>query len=326
MKLANVGKSGAPALVDHDDLKASQWIAAWDGAAEFDLALLGAPLSKTSISHSGAFRFPETVRQALSAYGTYHMDRDVDIASVLTCADLGDIQMHVTDLVKCHTNIREATADFWAHERTSRLMLIGGDHSITAPAFSSFVEVMGRPCGVIHFDAHHDMRNLTDGGATNGTPFRTLIETGFLDPSRLVQIGLRNFVNSKPYTDFAKAHGVTLVTQRQLNQSHLERVLNDALAVAGRNQAPVYLSFDLDVIDPAFAPGVPAPAPGGMTIWQALDIMEWAGEQVQIRAIDWVCADPTQDVRNLTSRVAAQMMLSYAVGVAAAKNVRENDD
>jgi formiminoglutamase len=298
------------------DVKASQWIVPWDGAEPFDIGLLGAPLSKTSISHSGAHLLPQTVRAALASYGTYHLDADVDLADRLVARDLGDVEMHPTDLLKCQTNVYEATRDYFSARRTSVLLLVGGDHSISASSIRAFAETAAGPIGVIHFDAHHDMRNLEDGGPTNGTPFRRLLESGALDGTRLVQIGLRNFANAKAYTQYAKSHGVTMYTMNRLQELGREEVLAQALAVAGRDGADIYVSFDLDVLDPSVAPGVPAPSPGGMNTYDALWFLEHLGKQKRVRALDVVCADPTVDVRNLTSRVAANLLLHFACGVA----------
>jgi formiminoglutamase len=315
--LSKVHPAGKGGFVDHCEMKAAHWLRAWDGKTPFDVGLLAAPLSKTSISHSGASQFPQSVRTAMASYGTYHMDSDVDLAEKLAAADLGDIETHVTDLNLCHENIDTALSAYWNSFAQSVLFLVGGDHSITAPSIKALSKHRGnQPIGIIHFDAHHDMRNLQDGGPTNGTPFRTLLEEKVIDPRRLVQIGLRNFSNAKAYTQFARNHGVTLYTARKVATLGIAQVLSDAWRIVSRDDAAVYVSFDMDVLDQTYAPGVPAPGPGGMTVWDACTAMEELGQRQQVVAFDWVCADPTVDVRNLTSRVAANLMLYAATGIA----------
>lgn len=324
--LSKVHPAGKGGFVDHCEVKAAQWLRAWDGQTPFDVGLLAAPLSKTSISHSGASQFPQSVRSALSSYGTYHMDADLDLDECLVAADLGDIESHVTDLNLCHENIQTAVTAYWNAFAQSVLFLVGGDHSITAPSIKSLRQSLGKqPIGVIHFDAHHDMRNLQDGGATNGTPFRTLLEEKVIDPSRLVQIGLRNFSNARAYTQFAREHGVTLYTARKVASLGIAQVLAEAWRIVARDGAAVYVSFDMDVLDQTYAPGVPAPGPGGMNVWDACTALEQLGQKQQVVAFDWVCADPTVDVRNLTSRVAANLMLYAATGIAMrTKDVHNN--
>ncbi len=316
MGLSHLVPAGQAVFRDREEMKASQWLKPWDGSRTFDIGVLGVPLSKTSISHSGAFLFPQSVRQALSSFGTYHLDADLDLAEHLQAADLGDVAMHVTDLARCHANIEEAARDMWALPGHFTAIVIGGDHSLSAPVIGTLAQQSDRPVGVIHFDAHHDMRNLEDGGRTNGTPFRTLLENRQLDGSRLVQIGLRNFANAASYTKFARDHGVTLYTMRTVRQRGLQSVLDEAIAIAGRDNAVIYVSFDLDVLDQAHAPGVPAPGPFGMDIWEACDALERLGKLEAVRGFDFVCADPTNDVRNLTSRVAASLLLHAAAGIA----------
>jgi formiminoglutamase len=316
MGLARVKQAGQAVFRDRDEVKASQWLEPWDGQSSFDIGVIGVPLSKTSISHSGAFMFPQSVRQALGSFGTYHLDADLDLSECLRAVDLGDVEMHVTDMSRCHRNIEEAARQLWSLPGDFVSCAIGGDHSISAPLIGALADVSERPVGVIHFDAHHDMRNLEDGGRTNGTPFRTLIESGQLDGTRLAQIGLRNFANAQAYTAYARDHGVTLYTVRKVRELGLSNVLGEAIRIAGRDDAILYVSFDLDVLDQAHAPGVPAPGPFGMDIWDACDAMERLGQLPNVRGFDWVCADPTVDVRNLTSRVAASLFLHAAAGVA----------
>lgn len=317
MSLKHVYPAGQAGFRDHLDKKAKDWFRPVEPSAGKvpDVALLGAPLSKTSISHSGAFMFPQSVRAALGSFDTYDIDSGIDLSEALIATDLGDISMHVTNLTSCHHRIYETLGDYWSTYPSTTLFLLGGDHSITAPSARAFSEHHGE-YGVIHFDAHHDMRNLEDGGPTNGTPFRTLLENNWVDGSRMVQIGLRNFANAKAYTEFALSKGVTLVTMNQLMERGLHDVLAQAVEIAGGGHIPIYVTFDLDVLDQAYAPGVPAPGPGGMDIWTALSAMRILGQNQAVKAFDWVCADPTVDVRNLTSRVAATLMLSAAVGIA----------
>ncbi len=132
--------------------------------------------------------------------------------------------------------------------------------------------------GIIHFDAHHDVRNFEDGGRTNGTPFRTILESGAVSGKNVVQIGLRDFVNAKAYHEYVLGHGVTVFTARQVFKQGLSAILEQAMTIAGQNTDAIYVSFDMDVLDQSFVPGVPAPSPGGITIWDAIEALEWLGD------------------------------------------------
>lgn len=304
------------AFRDHMETKVAQWIRPWDGQEELLAGVIGVPLSKTSISHSGASTTPAAVRTAFKSFTTYSMEYGVDLQD-LAVRDLGDIAMHATDLMGNHRRIEDSLrALFQAHPALIPV-LIGGDHSITCPAVKAFADRHpGKKIGIIHFDAHHDVRNFTDGGVTNGTPFRGILESGVVDGRNIVQIGIRGFMNSKPYHDYVTGHGVTVFSSRDVYRQGIEKIIDQALEIAGEGTDVLYVSFDVDVIDQAYAPGCPAIGTGGMHPWDALDALYRLGTLPQVQGLDFVCIDPTVDVRNVTSRLAVQFMLTFFAGVA----------
>ncbi len=300
---------------DHLDPKVSDWIAPYHPDEPFDVTMLGVPLSKTSISHSAAFRLPDAIRGSFQSYGPYNMNHNLDLSEKLRVVDAGNVQMHLTDLALCHQRIEEAVASYWqVHD--APLILLGGDHSVTGAAVLGLTQATNRTYGVIHFDAHHDVRNLEDGGRSNGTPFRTLLSSGALLGKHVVQIGLRDYVNAKAYYEYVVEAGVTVVTARQVLHHGLESVLDEAYRIASKDTDGVYVSFDMDVLDQCYVPGVPAPGPGGLTVFEALEALEWLGAKKNVQMMDIVCADPAQDFRDLTTRVAANVVLSFLTGVA----------
>ncbi|WP_067930729.1 agmatinase family protein [Alicyclobacillus kakegawensis] len=304
---------------DHLDPKVADWIQPYpEGDADraaFDLALLGAPLSKTSISHSAAFQLPAAIRSAFQSLTPYSVHHRLDLSQRLRMVDLGDVRMHLTDLARCHEAIEGAVASYWSTYQVP-LVMFGGDHSTTGCAVLGLARATERRIGIVHFDAHHDVRNLEDGGRHNGTPFRTLLESGRVKGEHIVQIGLRDFVNAKAYHEYVLAHGVSVITARQVRRRGLAAVVEEAWRTASRGTDMVYISFDMDVMDQSVVPGVPAPSPGGLQVWEAVEVLEWLGAQSQAAMMDIVCADPTQDVRDLTTRVAAHLALSFMTGVA----------
>jgi formiminoglutamase len=113
-----------------------------------------------------------------------------------------------------------------------------------------------------------------------------------------------------------KSHGVTVFTSRDVYRQGIERILDQALAIAGQGTDVLYVSFDVDVIDQAYAPGCPAIGTGGMHPWDALDALYRLGKLPQVQGLDFVCIDPTVDVRNVTSRLAVQFLLTFLAGLA----------
>ena len=300
---------------DHLDPKVADWLVPFQADAAFDVAFLGAPLSKTSISHSAAFRLPDAVRSAFAAMSPYNVNHRLDLADKLGFADMGNVRMHVTDLARCHDNIEAAAAAYWQDYRKP-LVVLGGDHSITAPSVMGFAKATSKTIGIVHFDAHHDVRNLEDGGRTYGTPFRTLLESGTIAGENLVQIGLRDYANAAAYHRYVLEHGATVYTARDVHRHGMADLVEEALERAADRTDAVYVSFDLDVLDQSLVPGVPAPGPAGMTVWDAVDALEWLGQQSMVEAMDVVCGDPLQDYRDLTTRVAALMVMSFLTGLA----------
>lgn len=303
---------------DRLDPKVADWVFPYDSASRFDIALLGAPLSKTSISHSAAFRLPDAIRALFHSYSPYSVHHQMDLSERLRVADLGNVQMHLTDLALCQKWIEDAVYSY-GETHAQPLVLLGGDHSITGAALLGLTRATKRTYGVIHFDAHHDVRNLEDGGRSNGTPFRTLLDSGAIAGRHVVQIGIRDYVNAKAYHAYVVQEGVTVVTARQVFRTGLTQVLEEAYAHVSKETDGVYVSFDMDVLDQSFVPGVPAPGPGGLTVWDALEALEWLGAKSNVQAVDFVCADPAQDVRDFTTRVATNLLLAFLAGKSLAK-------
>lgn len=301
---------------DAMETKVAHWIRQWDGEEELLAGVIGIPLSKPSISHSGASTTPAAVRTAFKSFTTYSMEYGVDLQD-LAVRDLGDIQMHVTDIAECHRRIEESLRALYREQPQMIPVIFGGDHSTTCPSMKAFVDRHpGKKVGILHFDAHHDVRNFEDGGVTNGTPFRGILESGIVEGRHIVQIGIRGFMNSKPYHDYVVSKGVTVFTSRDVRRMGMDAVLDQALRIAGDGTDILYVSFDVDVIDQAHAPGCPAIGTGGLDPWDALDALHRLGQLPNVQGIDFVCIDPTVDVRNVTTRLAVQFMLSFLGGIA----------
>ncbi|WP_236838772.1 formimidoylglutamase [Caldalkalibacillus salinus] len=282
------------------------------------IGLVGVPLSKPSISHSGASFAPQSIRQALFQATTYAIEEEVDLQNLFMW-DCGDIQMHVTDITESHKRIRETAAQLASLYPSMIPIFLGGDHSISCPSLQGWIEAQrswGNRVGVIQFDAHHDLRNTEDGGPSNGTPFRGLIQSGTLKGNQLVQIGIRSFSNSKRYHQYAQEQGVRVFTMKDVRERQMDDILTDALAHLKASCDIIYLSVDMDVLDQSEAPGCPAIGPGGMASQQLLASVRDLAQQDIVQGMDIVEIDPTKDFRDMTSRLAAHVILQFLVGYA----------
>ncbi|MCQ6563030.1 agmatinase family protein [Paenibacillus mendelii] len=298
---------------DRYETKAAQWLTPWDGEEQPEVGFIGMPLSKTSISHSGASMTPNALRELFGNVTTYNMDHEVDLQE-LHARDLGDIQMHVTDLLKCHSNIEEGMNHIYAALPGIFPIIMGGDHSITCPSVKAFKRHIGGSVGMVQIDSHMDVRNLEDGGPSNGTPIRGLIESGTVEGRHIAQIGLHSFANSRAYHEYARSQGITQFTSRQVYRLGIEALVDQALEVAGRDTDAIYVTVDMDVLDQAFAPGVPAMVPAGMTSWELLEAVFQLGRHPKVKGFDIVCVDPMQDPRRATVRMTLHTILTFLTG------------
>ncbi|MGV3489472.1 MAG: formimidoylglutamase [Tuberibacillus sp.] len=312
-QVAYLRPAGQAVFKDNGLIKFGETLRTWDGKPAKGYGLIGAPLSKPSISHSGAAFAPEVIRSIFKNTATYAIEEDIDLLHT-PIVDFGDVLMHVTDLQESHNRIQAAVKEVMEKNPEIIPIILGGDHSITCPSFKGFKEAKGGTIGVIQFDAHHDVRNREDGGPSNGTPFRGLIESGALKPEHLVQIGIRNFSNSRTYSDYAANRGVTIFTMKNVRDKGILALVQESYQKLAGQVDEIYLSVDIDVLDQAFAPGCPAIGPGGMTNDDLFAGVKWLSAQEKTRAIDIVEIDPKQDFRDMTSRVGTFVILMFILG------------
>ncbi|WP_100009974.1 formimidoylglutamase [Lentibacillus sediminis] len=303
--------AGETIFKDRHTTKAKELLRAWEPGRSSEFALAGIPLSKPSISHSGASFAPGAIRSALGSYTTYSAEQEVELQQPIM--DFGDIYMDPTDVIGNQQRAYEGMREAYATKAAKKWMILGGDHSISYSSIKAFAEQHGK-VGVIQFDAHHDLRNTEDGGPTNGTPFRRLLEEDVLKGENLVQIGIRDFTNARAYHEYALEQGVIVYTMADVEQMKINSILEKEFARLAMEVDAIYLSVDMDVLDQTFAPGCPAIGPCGMGSRTLLGGIEFLAQQDKVGAMDIVEIDPTVDFRNMTSRVAAYGLLRFMAG------------
>lgn len=311
MTLENFKPAGEAIFKDRHTTKAKELLRQWEPGRSGKFAMAGIPLSKPSISHSGASFAPGSIRSALGSYTTYSAEQGMELRQPIL--DFGDIYMDPTDIIGNQQRAYEGMREAYGTRAANRWMILGGDHSISYSSIRAFAEEHGR-VGVIQFDAHHDLRNTEDGGPTNGTPFRRLLEDEVLQGEHLVQVGIRDFTNAREYHEYALEQGVVVYTMADVERMKVVAILEKEFARLANEVDAIYLSVDMDVLDQAFAPGCPAIGPGGMDSSTLLEAVEFAARQGKVRAMDIVEIDPTVDFRNMTSRVAGYCLLRFMAG------------
>ena len=287
--------------------RASAWLKLAAAARTSDLALIGIPAFRSSISPTGAHATPAAVREALARYSTYAGSRGVDVAQ-LTAVDLGDIED--PDGSEGESRVRRAVAG--AVGACRLLIALGGDNSITSPVMRGMAGERLSDWGLITVDAHYDLRD----GISNGSPVRRLLQAG-LPGEHVVQIGIADFVNSAAYAERAREHGIAVIHRGELRGRSMLEVAEEALGIAGAGARPVYVDLDVDVCNRAEVPGCPASAPGGMSADDLRELAFFLARDGRVQAIDITEVDATADATDgRTVRLAALLVLEAAAGLA----------
>jgi len=292
--------------------RASDWLAS--GGAQADraaarLGVVGVPLSRTSISPSGAHETPAAVRAALGRFATFHAGLDVDLETVAV-TDHGDLDVADLDGEEAIDAVAAGVAGLPAADL---LVVLGGDNAVTRPALRALAPDLRR-AGLLTLDAHHDVRGF-HAGPTNGTPVRGLVDDG-LPGDHVVQIGIGDLSNSRAYRRWCDEHGITVVTAAEARAEGVGRCVRRQLDLLADAAEVLYVDLDVDVLDRTFAPGCPGARPGGLATHELLDAAAEAGRHPKVAAIDIVEVDATTDPTGTTVDVAAMALLTAAAGLA----------
>jgi len=269
-----------------------------------DIALLGFPVHKSSITPNSCHLAPKAIRSALARYSTFSASGDVDLRE-LKITDLGD----VTGADSSNGKKVIAKKVNGLLDKYGLLIALGGDNSITYTVASGLFGDLSK-VGLITLDAHHDLRD----GNTNGSPVWRLIQAG-LPGKNIVQIGISDFANSKEYSTRAKEAGIFVITRAQLRNKSIQDAMKQAFAHLGRNVDQMYVDLDVDVCDRSVAPACVAATPGGISADELRQAAFLAGANYKVRAVDITEIDPKRDSKDeRTVRLAALLVLEVAAG------------
>lgn len=265
-----------------------------------DVALFGVPMDLGVTNRNGS-RFGPRALRAIERIGPYNDALGCAPVHEMNVVDIGDIPMQSRfDLAQSHRDIQQFAEAVVA--TGVKPLAVGGDHSISHPLLKA-VGAAG-PVGMIHIDAHCDTGGSFEGEKFHhGGPFRNAVLEGVLDPERTIQIGIRG--SAEYLWEFSEASGMTVVYARELSTLGIDAVIEKARAVVG--EGPVYLSFDVDSLDPAFAPGTGTPEAGGLTTREALELIRGM-KGLDIVGGDVVEVAPQYDPTTNTAQNAAQVL------------------
>ena len=281
--------------------------------AGVDVAIIGAPMDDLTSDRPGARFGPRAIRAASCVPGP-HLEVGIDaLGEALKVIDYGDAAVLPSDPVRSHAAIEHTVGEVLAAGAIP--IILGGDHSIAEPDIRACAAKYG-PVGLVHFDTHTDTGKEVFGvELSHGTPMYRLVEAGHVDPERYAQIGLRGYWPGDQEFGWQREKGIRSWFMHDIRDRGIRAVIAEAVAMVG--PGPVFVSIDVDVLDPAYAPGTGTPEPGGMT---SIDLL-WAAREVG-KELDVIGADVVEVLpehvgsRDITALVAERTVRELLTGVA----------
>jgi agmatinase len=296
-------------LLTYGTLPYTQDPAELDGV---DVAIVGAPTDDLVSDRPGARFGPRAIRAASCPPGP-HLEAKVDAMAELRMVDYGDAPVLPADAARTHEAIERTVGEVVAAGAIP--IVLGGDHSIAEPDIRACAARYG-PLGLVHFDTHTDTGTEVFGvEVSHGTPMYRLVGQGHVDPRRYVQIGLRGYWPGPKEFAWQQEQGIVSFFMHDVRELGIREVVERTLAALGAG--PAYVTVDVDVLDPAFAPGTGTPEPGGMTSGDLLWACRTVAEQLELVGAEVVEVIPTAvGSADVTALVADRIVRELLTGIA----------
>lgn len=281
---------------------------------QVQLGLVGVPWDAGTTNRPGPRHGPRQVRDLSTMIRAGNPVTGVNPFDLVNCADLGDVSINPIDIIDCMDRI----STFYANLKSRDIMpmTVGGDHLVSLPVLRGLAS--DAPVGLIQFDSHTDLFDSYFGGNkyTHGTPFRRAIEEGLVDPKRMVQVGIRGTAYNTEDVEWGDAQGVRIIRIEEFFERGVKDVMAEVREIVGDQQT--YCTFDIDFIDPAYAPGTGTPEIGGPNSFQAVQVVrELSG--LNLIGADLVEVSPPFDEQGNTAWLAASLVFELMCVCAASK-------
>jgi agmatinase len=280
--------------------------------AGVDVAIVGAPTDDLVSDRPGTRFGPRAIRTASCPPGP-HLEAKIDAFAELRVVDFGDAAVVPADPATTHAQIERTVAQVVAAGAIP--VVLGGDHSITEPNVRAVAAAHG-PVGLVHFDTHTDTGTEVFGvEVSHGTPMYRLVRDGLVEARRYVQIGLRGYWPGETELAWQREHGITSFFMHDVRDLGIREIVERTVAAVGDGR--VFLTVDVDVLDPAFAPGTGTPEPGGMTSADLLWACREIGRRLELVGVDVVEVLPTAiGSADITALVADRIVREALTGIA----------
>jgi agmatinase len=272
-----------------------------------DVAFIGVPLDTGTTFRSGTRFGPEAMRRMSSLGHGYNPEMGVDLIESLAMVDVGDVSVIPANIEKSFDQVARAIG--YLTEREVFPVVLGGDHSIGYPDVMGISPYIDGNIGIIHFDRHSDLSEFNMDERMHGTPFFHATNIPNAPPANLVQIGIGGWTGSREGLRVARERQATVITLEDVDRYGIDRVAEYALDIAWRNARAVFVSFDIDAVDPAFAPGTGTPEPGGFLPRELLRLLRLVSRE-GIAGLEVVEVSPPYDVADITALLGVRSILS----------------
>lgn len=280
---------------------------------DIDFAVLGVPFDTAASNRTGQRYGPQHVRDFSVLLRPYNPDQDINIFDYCSGVDYGDIDIIPGNTHRTYNNIVESLSPLI--EKNITPVMMGGDHSISLGHLRAFAKKYG-PISLIHFDSHSDTwDNYFGEKYMHGTPFRRAVEEGLVDVDHSIQVGMRGPLYGPEDIQDAKDLGYEVITMREARELGISEVMNKIHKRVGNK--PAFVSYDIDFLDPAYAPGTGTPEVGGPTSFEGLEYVRGL-RSLDIKGFDLVEVLPTYDSGEITA-VAASSIIFEMISLIAMK-------
>ncbi len=271
-----------------------------------DVAFLGVPLDTGTTYRPGTRFGPDAMRRISSLGSSYNVSMGVDLYESLEMTDVGDVSVIPANIEKSFDQI--ALAIGYLHERAVFPVVLGGDHSIGYPDIRGIAPHIDGNIGIIHFDRHSDLSEFTWDERMHGSPFFHATNIENAPATNLVQVGIGGWTGSREGLKNARERHATVVTLEDVDKHGIDKVAEYALEIAWHNAKAVFLSFDIDSVDPAFAPGTGTPEPGGFLPRELLRLLRIVARE-GLAGMEVVEVSPPYDVADITALLGARAVM-----------------
>ncbi len=284
-------------------------------AGEVDVAIMGAPVDM-GVGMRGAGGGPTAFRAASRGGGLPHMHVMVSWTRELTAVDYGNAPIDIMSVERSMPPVRRMVREI--AETGAIPIIIGGDHSLEYPNVAAITDVYGKEnVGVIHFDAHYDAGDPINGHLiSHAQPIRRLIDDGHILGRNYIQVGLRGYWPGEAGFEWMRANDMRYHTMAEIERDGWARVMARVLDEANDGPEHLYISFDIDVLDPAYAPGTGTPEPGGLTPREVFPIVRGLCAENNVVGFDLVEFNPLVDPGYITGLTSDRIVRECLTGIA----------